>query len=121
MPTPADQLREAATLIRERALIATPGPWSADQSEVYRDHAGGYWVAETLNTDGDDITEANSAHIASWHPTVALAVAVLLDSAATAWPIDHSEPPRNPRDRQMAYAAINVARAYLDTTEQVTA
>lgn len=99
--------------MRERAQAATPGPWIADQSEIYRDHGVGDWVAETLNTDGHYITEANSAHIASWHPTVALAVADWFDihggglERAGARGIGFCD---SPADTMQALA---VARAYL--------
>lgn len=98
--------------MRERAQAATPGPWVADQSEIYRGNSLD-WVAETLNTDGQGTTEANSAHIASWHPTVALAVADWLDihggdlERAGAQGIGFCD---SPADTMQALA---VARAYL--------
>lgn len=44
---------------------------------------------------------------------VALAVAALLDRCAEAQPIDMSEPPRNPRDRSVIYAALALAEELL--------
>lgn len=137
-PTPTEQLRAAATKMRERANAATPGRWTAAglfaPAEGCRclscteDEPWAWEVAELDGPDSGDcihpmhIRQADAEHIATAaDPATMLGLADLLDSAATAWPIDHSEPPRNPRDRQMAYAAINVARSYLGTTEQVAA
>jgi len=73
-PVNVDLLRRAATLIRERAQAATPGPWDAN----------GRWVWSRIRPEAvygtaepDDV-----AHIASWHPDVALAVADWLDYVA---------------------------------------
>ena len=89
----ADLLREAAALMRQRAGLAIPGPWV------------GYWpgdgtarVVETVTGDRDEVAStgsiAESEHIASWHPTVALAAADWLDSAADG---DGSMPHRFPQ------------------------
>lgn len=104
----ADLLREAARLMRERAEVATPGPWTC-----YGDHL--VWPSEKgpaandpilamVGPDHDDCAE----HIASWHPAVALAIADWLDVAA--------ETPNYSRERHAKRnidAALAVARAYL--------
>lgn len=103
--TPVEELREASSLMRERAEAATQGPYIIDSIEsgehalfIDRDPdpeglgCGGAEVAGWL-------TEANAQHFASWHPTMAIAVADLLVEASLDWP----EYP----------AALAVARAYL--------
>jgi hypothetical protein len=83
----AELLRRAAAKMREAAEGATPGPWSE-------------WGVQPLDGErydaiGNDETErevcsfapssqasADSWHIASWHPAVALAVADWLDDHA---------------------------------------
>lgn len=76
--------------MREVAEAATPGPWEADTSEVYGpgydDEGHRDWIGETSVLGNESLTAANSAHIASWHPAVVLAVAKVLearDGAAT--------------------------------------
>lgn len=94
-------LRRAATLMRERAVDATPGPWKAWQQHG-RDYTDEGWsqvgvksqtrdVALTYPTGFDhDCHEDDAAHIASWHPAVALAVADWLDAVAEVhWPKRH--------------------------------
>lgn len=100
--TPAEELRAAATRMRELAEKATPGPWGYDSYSridsvplcaLYTDR----WdaipddapdeayemlpdtaVAFVPVVAGDTATERGSKdakHIAAWHPAVALAVA----------------------------------------------
>ena len=88
--TPAEELRAAAKLMRERATAATPGPWH---------RVAGIWHGETfaavigakgdpedaetwLMATGRGCREADAHHAASWHPLVALAVADWLDAEA---------------------------------------
>ncbi len=107
--TPAETLREAGRLMRERAQAATPGPWEHKQPE-----GDWHWVwvagvptyagvAECQITDGSDLNQEgrDAAHIASWHPAVALAVADWLDEEA-AWTGQGDDK-----------HALAVARAYL--------
>lgn len=78
----AELLREAAALMRERAKAATPGPWS----EVREGESLGCLAVVAGSDDELDVAPAviptNAAHIASWHPGVALAVADWLDREA---------------------------------------
>jgi hypothetical protein len=99
----AETLRRAAALMRERAEAATPGPWIGE----YSGHTG-HVVMDAESTSALDHVAScshyraafDSEHIASWHPTVALAVADLLDVIATwDWVADPE--------------ALAVARAYL--------
>jgi hypothetical protein len=92
--TPAETLKRAAKLMRERAEAATAGPWEHPlENEVtygYRQAGGRHvatWIANTDAGDGDISEEqslANAEHIASWHPGVALAIADALDNEAHA-------------------------------------
>jgi hypothetical protein len=69
--------------MRERAEAATPGPWFANpggyvELDEFLEGEDFNGVADTWNrSDGN-----NAAHIASWHPAVALAVADWLDEVA---------------------------------------
>lgn len=91
----AELLREAAALMRTRAGVATDGGhgWRvadhAGANEVWadRDTAGwdAFMVATTatrLNPNPGVKGHDDAAHIASWHPAVALAVADWLDGVA---------------------------------------
>jgi hypothetical protein len=70
----AEVLREAAALMREKAMRACPdGVWY-DQHDLHE--------ALIPLADSVDDPEADATHIASWHPAVALAVAALLDREA---------------------------------------
>lgn len=100
---PVELIREAARLIRQRAEAATKGPWLADGSEIYSEFHGGPWVGETL-ADDSRTTSANSEHIASWHPGVALAVVSLLESLADLYAAGFAEPQP---------LVLAIARAYL--------
>lgn len=89
-----ERLREAARTIRGRAEAATLGPWTE-----YVLGSEGYEVrGATFTPEGSliprrarvarcgyetwDTDKANAEHIATWDPTVALAVATWLDSVA---------------------------------------
>jgi hypothetical protein len=91
----AELLRRAAAEMRQRAEAATDGGFGwrlADlpgANEVWadRDAAGhdAFMVATTatrLNPNPGIKGHADATHIASWHPTVALAVADWLEDAA---------------------------------------
>lgn len=99
----ADPLREAAAKMRERAEAATPGPWAYYEHSIIR-------PAELKDGRAPSYSAAyhreDAEHIASWHPTVALAVADWLDDEAE-WLEAGSTAEDNP--------ALAVARAYLAT------
>ena len=108
-PIDAAEMHHTATLMREQVADATPGPWNVDASRhgVYSMAQLGVagihgHVAEVDDHDADcGCTDA--AHIASWHPLVALAVADWLDVTA-----------RDVGTSSLAYhAAAVVVRAYL--------
>jgi len=110
----AEILRRAAALMRSRAEAATwtSSPWGVDE-------IGAVWAQEA---DGQPVpvasraTDQDAEHIASWHPTVALAVADWLDEAAEqAALLDVAlvaEEERSWAQRR----AHTVARAYLNET-----
>jgi hypothetical protein len=100
----ADMLREAATLMRERAEAATQGPWRAEPirgiglrradvrglpENTAHDYRGDA-VATAADSEFGACPQGDAEHIASWHPAVALAVADWLDAvAAVHWPKRH--------------------------------
>lgn len=84
----AELLRRAAAKMRENAQAATPGPWLADRVHS-GDVLGVAVTAPSVSTaDGsvlgvtDIVVPADGHHIASWHPTIAVAVADWLDGDA---------------------------------------
>jgi hypothetical protein len=130
-----DVLRRAARLMRERAEAATPGPWywepasgddwpQGDESlrssgkQITYDYGGpdgsrvvgeyDAFVVSSWGYDayGTDASDEDRAHIASWHPAVALAVADWLDLEVliASDPKNHAEISRE---------ALAVAHAYL--------
>jgi hypothetical protein len=106
--SPADLLRQAATLMRERAqATARPHhPYSDPRMKLVETTED--WSAEVENYLGGEMGE----HCASWHPSVALAVANLLDfSAATSRILDAVG--QDPDNRPTHHYALAVARAYL--------
>lgn len=100
-------LRRAASLMRERAEDATPGPWAA---------ASDGRTTELLADGGADViyrrvmdwhAPADAEHIASWHPAVALTVADWLTSVVDDQNVDFD------LINSEGYSALAVARAYL--------
>ena len=90
--TPAETLRRAAKLMRERAGAATPGPWFTRSDGDWYVCSNAFGLVSTgihdepsmghlVNVERD---HRDAAHIASWHPGVALAIAELLDLTAEA-------------------------------------
>ncbi|MGH6691716.1 MAG: hypothetical protein ACREF4_13675 [Gammaproteobacteria bacterium] len=123
-----EEVRRAAALMRERAQAATPGAWrdsAVDGSNRYaalvsdvpprRPGGGEGWHYEADYGGyliGESLTKHDRAHIASWSPPVALAVANWLDDAAN-WAEEeeaHFLSDRGP---------LAVVRAYLGTPDRV--
>jgi hypothetical protein len=102
--TPVETLRTAARLMRERAEAATPGPWSSFFGRVRLDDGRDLFLTTTAGGYAD------AAHIASWHPAVALAVADWLDIAAGHQEVYEQEACGSPF---LFGAALPVAHAYL--------
>jgi hypothetical protein len=88
----ADLMRRAATKVRATAAAASTGPWDATVlgSEGYDVRAQRPPTAGRLSRlrvarcgyEDWETDKANAEHIASWDPTVARAVADLLDAGA---------------------------------------
>lgn len=91
----AQELREAAALMRTRAETAASSPWYAREevAELPGSERGSTyvrWSVYATDTYGKGntpyVAEANgregAEHIASWHPAVALAVADWLEEVA---------------------------------------
>lgn len=79
----------AAKGIREKAQAATRGPWrpetraSEDEPDAGAEHVAASDAANVARTGTDCRgAEADAAHIASWHPAMALAVAEWLETTA---------------------------------------
>lgn len=125
----AEELREAARLMRERAGKATPGvwePWSGATA------GGGEYISAKsasgkfhytfgispglLGEEGWRVAERDAQHIASWHPAVALAVADWLDYCAGRRDRTSDARIRLDEEEQAWYLpALAIARAYLGT------
>lgn len=108
----AELLRRAASLMRERAEGATPGPWEVYSGprkmyveSVAAEDASGNPVPIMQSIDRGAF--ADVGHIASWHPVVALAVADWLDDALEA----HLHV--RVGNYRSYLKAVEVARAYL--------
>lgn len=118
--TPAETIKRAAVLMRERAGAANPGPWLSLIEG--RDHRGGddFILTGTTEPGGDgrgedvyvtvrgrdynQLWNEDQDHIASWHPLVALAVADWLEASAKA---------REGTSANTASYALKIALAYL--------
>jgi hypothetical protein len=91
-----DLLREAVEQMRARAANTTEGRWEFEASStlymngtgVYYQHAAGRpGIRGTLTTFKTD-----AEHMLAWDPTVALAVAALLEQAANDYETEWSTP-----------------------------
>lgn len=100
----AEMLRRAAALMRERAEAANEGPWLTASDNKRRDVLAGSGGAIKSR-------HANAAHIASWHPAVALVVADWLEAEAESHRVDLVGP--YPSGCCRMPQALAVARAYL--------
>lgn len=113
--SPAETMRRAAALMRERAKAATPGPWRPVAgiwgTETFAAVIGSEGVPEDAGTwlmatgRGAASQEADADHASSWHPLVALPVAEWLDEVA--------DDRHACLDAWVERAAFKVARAYL--------
>jgi len=121
--TPAEELRAAAKLMRERAEAATPGPWkhmcmgsegciTIRASGTIRERGHGRVAKHGWKDWQAD--HADAEFVASVHPGVALAVADWLDMAVSCG----CEPGDDHAD--IKAAALAVARAYLGVPEGET-
>lgn len=124
----ADLLRRAAALMRENAAGATPGAWEHTYGGIYtaakKERIGIAYEKHVVDEDDLNHGEDDAAHIASWHPGVALAVAEMVsfvaevwqDDTECHWPVGPDEPCGRCADcdrRWIQQRAVAVARAYL--------
>lgn len=122
--SPADELRAAATLLRETANKATPGPWSASPVWSPRSQATSavYSLAHPTGTHASEVVPSmlatpkrplvrpgDAAWIALMSPAVAEPLAAWLDFLALLIDGDHAAPD--------GYAhALDFARAITGST-----
>ena len=99
--SPAALLRQAAKLIRERTALVPPSPWFVCVHDVTT-----YYSLDVIASSGLTV---RAQYVASWQPSVALAVADLLDKIAWMGELDPGLLGRVGCDE-----AIAVARVYLD-------
>ncbi len=106
----ADELRAAASLMRERAELAEHGPWTVEErpaiSGLRYSHAASNMVVNNQGNVADGGFRADAEYIASMHPGVALAVARMLEELA-----EHAA-----QGSQGALVAdgLDIARAYTE-------
>lgn len=106
--TIADELRDAATTLRQTATKATPGPWTsglpswAGSNAVLNSHGHPIAVCGDETEGADHPASADAAWIALASPLLAEALADLLNAAATTW------------DHQLAYSADHSALHHAD-------
>ena len=86
----AELLRRAATILRERAEAATPGPWK--QTDGFRSHDDDRaYVVPTgrevhyVCAGGVLGVDEDAPYIATMHPGVGLAIAKWLEDVAAGW------------------------------------
>lgn len=116
-----DLLRRAAALMRERAEAARAGAWRAEESKmtegahvIVAEWASGPRRVATCAGSLPEGNALNAEHIASWHPAVALAVAVLLDNEASLIASTEEYPDLHmPLNGARVDLLLTVARAYL--------
>lgn len=95
--TPAEELRAAAATIRTRARAVLAGA-AESGSEWYDAHE-----LSLLLDEGMGDRDADAAHIVTWSPEVALAVAAWLEQTAERVAVGQARP-------SAVYAALTVAR-----------
>ena len=84
----AELLRRAATILRERAEAATPGPWEANMHSPDMGGRHGWDLRGPRNLGplgavvSARMLSGNAHYIATMHPGVGLAIADLLDCVA---------------------------------------
>ena len=106
--TPADELRQAATRLRELAADATPGPWSVTvDDDVVADTVDSGYGPQSVAPNV--ITPEDMKWIAAMSPVIAEPMADLLDHASD-W---YSEP------RQFSLAAEWIERLCIDIARTI--
>lgn len=101
-----ERLRQAATLLRERAEAATPGPWPVSRGT-------GYMFGRDVGAEiGKAIRPSDATYMTTMSPPVALALADWLDHEAVV-KINHDESPRGNFPRARLERSLAVADAIL--------
>lgn len=121
----AEILRRAAALMRERAEVATPGAWVQNGFEY---DAEGDVFTYDVSATASPVTslayadsESNAAHIASWHPLIALGVAKWPNRMASGHEGVDPNTGESLWDSCLCVDkldALDVARAYLGESDQ---
>jgi hypothetical protein len=111
-------LRRAAALMREQAEAARDVTGSSDWfAELAWTDEGPGWACYSVNSSGGRVSslsaEEEAEHIASWNPTVALAVADWLSNEADLHVVLTANGARGLDDNS---DSVKVARAYLGET-----
>ena len=118
--SPAEVMRRAAELMRERAPETGGDPWAVRDGsgglpivvQVPRGVSPAEWVLDIAYAE-----DRFAAHIASWHPLVAVAVAGLLEEVARQYDAPPCDSPGGVCNgcefRQDFNDALRLARAYL--------
>lgn len=113
---PTEDIHKAARLMRDRAnTCSRHEPWTFKQridNPSYTAHVSATGDAQWSGVADVIIGSAAEAHIASWHPIVALAVADWLDSVAGRWIIAKDVQHYSARQENQE-RALEVAHAYL--------
>lgn len=105
--SPADLLRRAAKLMRDRAALVPPPPWYPAVHDVT--------THDALDVIASSGLTVRAQYVASWHPGVALAVAEYLENEAVNAP-DLGD--TYFRGGRYAYAR-KIARAFLAEPDDV--
>jgi hypothetical protein len=113
----AQELRDAAAAMRERAQAATASEWFPIQAPGRTVSDDGDWIVDSVPAFvcsthiWDERGKADAEHIAAWHPAVALAVADWLESTAN--DVEHVHDPIYNLTSTTVARALKAARAYL--------
>ena len=103
--SPAAELRQAAKLMRERAALVPPSPWYQCGRDVT--------TRDSLNVISGSGLTVRAQYIASWQPSVTLAVADWLDAVA-----ERAERPGALKLHSLSPGPLATARAYLNSSTE---
>ncbi len=110
--TPADTIRRAATLMRQRAQAATPGPWHIGNA-VNPTTPCNIHTFPGAQPIADDVGWLDAEHIAAMHPDVAALIADWL--AFEALRLDETAADAAADESRGIYA-LDISRTYLGET-----
>jgi hypothetical protein len=104
--TPADELRTAATAIRQRAEAATPGPWTSTGIGDFGWTVGAP-TRHVAESEDSEQGRADADYIAAMHPGVGLLLANWLDSWDNADIDEHAAMPDDLRHALLIARTLN--------------